>query len=734
MAERNLLLGKGEALTSAQVIKRKPGPKKYPYTLEEVRESITAALEHVQQSLNELPAEARPRGEGVFELTLHPAFLARSYFPKGILRKSGLRDVGSKETTITPRRVTDQRDSGKSQATATLFLAGNNTAVQNLRSLLDSNNLTIALEKELKEIESVRWISNVDKIRGDLPTGDQPTAFEVALHAGADEADVVVSFSNFVKNHGGKADLKRRLTVGGLTFIPVTATPSAILEIANHAFVRVARPMPELRMAHPTMARTTFGGPIPVLPTEPAHSPDRFVAIFDGGLGSSDLEQWAQEFSYSDTDDTHGSYLMHGNEVTSTFLFGRLGAASEQLPRPFMNVHHYRVLSPISGRDPDLFDVLLKIKEVLESGEYKFANLSLGPRMPINDEEVHAWTATLDQICARHGILATVAVGNDGDIEGADRIQPPGDMVNALAVGAASHSGGKWGRAPYSCKGPGRSPGFVKPDGLAFGGSQDELFRVYNPLAGNTVGVQGTSYAAPLVLRTAAGAACSTSYEMTAIALKALLVHHAETQKLDRSEIGWGRFKEDPVSLLECENNTATIIFQGILQKGQYLRCPIPFPDIPLSKSARIKATLCLQAHTDPEHAINYTRSGVGVVFRPHAGAGIQTTKEFFGQGSQYKMTERQFRDDAHKWETCVHRDRKFIGEDSLAGPVFDIEYHARESSRGVSPASAPDVNYALIISVSAEEAPDIYNSIRQKYRILQPVDISIETTITTSL
>lgn len=734
MTERNLLLGKGEALTSARAIKRNSGPKKFPYTLEQVRESITDALEHVQKSLAELPAEARPRGEGVFELTLHPAFLARSYFPKSILRKSGLRDVGSKETTITPRNVTDPRDSGKAQATATLFLAGNTTAVENLRSLLHSNSLTSTLEKELKEIESVRWVSNVDKIRGELPTGDQPVSFEVALHAGSDEADVVVSFSKYVKSQGGKADLKRRLTVGGLTFIPVTANSAAILKIANHAFVRVARPMPELRMAHPTMARTTFGGPIPELPKEPAHSPERFVAIFDGGLGCSDLERWAREFSYSDTDETHGAYLMHGNEVTSTFLFGRLGSADERLQRPFMNVHHYRVLSPMSGRDPDLFDVLLKIKEVLESGEYKFANLSLGPRMPINDEEVHAWTATLDQICARHGILATVAVGNDGDMEGANRIQPPGDMVNALAIGAASHSGNKWTRAPYSCKGPGRSPGFVKPDGLAFGGSESELFKVYNPLAGNTVGVQGTSYAAPLVLRTAAGAACSTSYEMTAIALKALLVHHADTKKIDRSEIGWGRFKEDPVTLLECQQNTATIIFQGVLQKGQYLRCPIPFPDIPLSKSAKIKATLCIQAHTDPEHAINYTRSGVGIVFRPHAGAGIETSKDFFGQGSQYKMTERQFRDDAHKWETCVHRDRNFTGEDSLAGPVFDIEYHARASSRGVLPASAPDVNYALIISVSAEEIPDIYNLIRQKYRVLQPVDISIETTISTKL
>jgi len=733
MANKNLLLGKGEALTSAKEIKRGSGPKKFPYTLEEVRAALAPSLALVQKSLSELPRAAKPRGEGVFELTLHPAFLARSYFPKNIFNKSGLRDIGSKETTIIPRKVTDENDAGKLQATATIYVAGNEGAISKLIDILNSHTLTANLEKELKEIESIKWIANSEKIRGNLKSDAAVHSFEVALHAGADEEDLVASFSEFVKQHTGKADLRRRIKVGGLTFIPVYATAEAMLKIASHSFLRVARPMPDLRIAHPAMVRTTLGNFAAGLPYEAAYSPDKFAAIFDGGLGTSDLGTWATEYFYEDTGETHGNLLMHGNEVTSTFLFGRLSSEEEHLKRPFMNVHHYRVLSPVSGRDPDLFDVLLKIRDALDSGDYKFANLSLGPRMPINDEEVHAWTATLDQICSRHGILATVAVGNDGEVDGADRIQPPGDMVNALAVGAADTSDKKWKRASYSCIGPGRSPGYVKPDGVAFGGSDNELFKVFNPLLGSTVGVKGTSYAAPLTLRTAAGIACSTSYEMTAIALKALLVHHAESKKkISREEVGWGRFKEDSFALLECEDGVATIIFQGALEKGQYLRCPIPFPDVAITGNAQIKATLCIQAHTDPEHAINYTRSGMGIVFRPRAGAGIESSSGFFGRATQYKMTEREFRDDAHKWETCLHRDRSFTKEDSLVGPVFDIEYHARESSRGISPSSAPDVNYALIVSVRADDVPDIYNLIRQKYQVLQPVEVNLETEIRT--
>ncbi|MCS5515589.1 S8 family peptidase [Pseudomonas qingdaonensis] len=349
------------------------------------------------------------------------------------------------------------------------------------------------------------------------------------------------------------------------------------MAIASHTFLRVARPMPELRIAHPTLARSTLANYSTTLPSHAAIAPDKAAAIFDGGLGTTDLAGWATEYYYEDTGDTNGQLLMHGNEVTSTFLFGRLASEVDELKRPYMNVHHYRVLSPISGRDPDLFDVLIKIRDALDSGEYKFTNLSLGPRMPINDEEVHAWTATLDQVCSRHGILATVAVGNDGDVEGANRIQPPGDMVNALAIGAADTSGTKWKRAEYSCVGPGRSPGYVKPDGVAFGGSDAEPFKVFNPILGSTVGVQGTSYSAPLTLRTAAGVACSTSYEMTAIALKALLVHHSEYKRtISRNEVGWGRFKRTRWSFLNAQTVAPPLSFRVNLRKVS--TCAAPFP------------------------------------------------------------------------------------------------------------------------------------------------------------
>jgi hypothetical protein len=65
---------------------------------------------------------------------------------------------------------------------------------------------------------------------------------------------------------------------------------------------------------------------------------------------------------------------------------------------------------------------------------------SLGPELPIDDDEVHAWTAVFDDYLSKGGCLATVAAGNGGegdDAIGANRVQVPADCVNALAAGAA---------------------------------------------------------------------------------------------------------------------------------------------------------------------------------------------------------------------------------------------------------------------------------------------------------
>ncbi|MHC6149623.1 S8 family peptidase [Escherichia coli] len=734
MMERNLLLGNGHVLTKKEPLPKGRDGKRYPYTLEEVREHLNPEIDTLLSRFRSLDDAAKPRGESVFNLTLHPAFLGKSYFPEGLLRATGLRDVGSRQVIIRPRKAARQCDQNKDLVTAQLFVSGDDDAVIRFKEILNSPTAPKGVQKDLIEIESVSFFEGKERARNFEHAKSDLIKFEVVLHAGVEDDDIVKAYISYAAQYDVSVDYKSRIQVGGLTFIVAHARPEDMKKTLDFSLIRVVRQMPSLRCTQPNIVRKLSNIVTPELPNSKAVLESERIAIFDGGLGTADLSNWVTEYVYPDTKETSGLLLQHGNEVTSTFLFGRVEENAPSFKRPFMNVDHYRVLSPTSGDNGnwDLFDVLKKIQSVLDSGDYKFANLSIGPHLPIGDDEVHVWTAVLDQICAKHGILLTVAVGNDGNEDGdAARIQPPSDMVNALAIGAADRSGEKWGRAPYSCIGPGRSPGFVKPDGVIFGGSDDEPFYTYNPLLGSIVGVQGTSYASPLALRTAAGVAALSGTPLNTIALKALLVHHAETsRKYSREHIGWGRFSEDPNVLIDCPNDTATVIYYGSLAKNKYLRAPIPFPDVPFDEAFELTATLCIQTPVDPEHSVNYTRAGMQVTFRPRFGLDDTDTDDFFGQKSQYK-TERECRSEGHKWETCLHRSKKFSADTLLSDPVFDIRYHARDSSRHVKGVSAPDMQYAMVISVRVKDF-DLYNVIRQRYTILNPIQLRTQISLDT--
>ena len=53
--------------------------------------------------------------------------------------------------------------------------------------------------------------------------------------------------------------------------------------------------------------------------------------------------------------------------------------------------------------------------DVLRQDDYQFVNLSLGPDLPIEDDEVHVWTASLDEHFSDGRTLVTVAAGNTGE-------------------------------------------------------------------------------------------------------------------------------------------------------------------------------------------------------------------------------------------------------------------------------------------------------------------------------
>lgn len=376
-----------------------------------------------------------------------------------------------------------------------------------------------------------------------------------------------------------------------------------------------------------------------------------------------------------------------------------------------------------TGADEDLYDVLHRIRDIIQNKEYKFINLSIGPEIPIDDDDVHAWTAVLDDVLADGETLATIAVGNGGDRDAAlgfNRVQVPGDSVNGLCVGAADTRGRKWRRAVYSSVGPGRSPGIVKPDIVSFGGTGNEPFWVIDPENPERSHAQaGTSFAAPAALRMALGIRAHFGELLSPLVTKALLVHCSEDSEIDRIEAGWGRVPNSLEDFVICPQNTARIVYQGELVPAQYLRAQIPLPQQELPGKVTIRATLCYATATDPDHPGNYTRSGLDIVFRPHdqkfdpkAEDPTHPKSDTFFQLKEFS-TELELRRDAHKWETTLHRERTKYGS-SLRNPVFDIHYNARRFSAPVS--TSDKLRYALIITVRASKVSDLYDQIVRAY------------------
>ncbi|WP_205625580.1 S8 family peptidase [Actinomadura atramentaria] len=687
----------------------------------------------VATDMQTLPALARPDNQSVGVVTMHPQALAKSYHPQTVLDRVGLRQVGSRPSSIRPEKWKRQNEP-TTTATTDLFVAGKVESFEYWARLLAAGGGQ--LPAQIQRIEMVRSLSIDDRLR-DIPTDlpqPEPLVLEVVLHVSdSPREDFVLSgFENFVNTLGVLADFDRRIYAGGLCFIPVEILSDRVRQLAEFSFLRVARPISGLRDISPIERAV----PQPSLPESPLPSegpvdPDLRIAIFDGGLDkSTPLSRWARSFDGQGVGSTTPGLTAHGSAVTSAALFGTLDPG-EPAPTPYASIDHYRVVDKKSEDDPyELYDVLKRIEAVLRERRYEFISLSIGPALPIENDEVHPWTALLDDLLSDGHTFASVAVGNNGKnlpVEEA-RILVPSDSVNALSVGSADTVKDGWARADYSAIGPGRQPGRIKPDVLSFGGTQREPFIVYDAYDAPLIAaICGTSFATPAAVRIAAGLRAHFGGRLSSLALKSLLIHSAQRSDHDPSEVGWGRIPTDLQDIVVCDGDTIRVLYQGELPPSQYLRAPVPLPDEQLTGIVEIKATFCYATPVDPQDPSSYTRSGLDVTFRPHAlrftndRSPDPAPKPFFRR-TKFD-TEEMLRQDGQKWETTLHATKKLRGS-SLHIPVFDIHHNARLA--GGATQTAETMKYALVVTVRSVKTSDLYEKVATQYagrlEALQPL------------
>lgn len=750
MTKRNFLLGKGERLTERVVITSGGGPKIPPYTFDEAKRRLKPMLDQVVAEINALPSEACPNDFAMATITLNPEYIAKSYHPTELLRAVGLETVGSRSRRLTPESRSKGRKPEETLTTE-LFVVGKRQSFQRWANGFESWNEFISPgASQLIELEEISFPEAASKLKGLIGTTKKKSVFEIVLHMGEEDAErgMLGKFKQYLGSLNIQADFDRRFYAGGLCFLEVMAPHETVIDIARFSLVRVVRKMPRLRLLNPAFRTSSFDKAMTVvLPDVNSMDENVKVAIFDGGIPQNHpITRWVTPYDTVGIGEPEQSLFEHGVGVTSAFLFGHI-EPGKPLSTPFSNVDHYRVLDNDPAVNPyELYEVLDRISNVLATKHYDFINISLGPTLPIEDDEVHAWTAVLDEHLADGETLATIAVGNDGEGDssiGANRIQVPSDCVNALSIGACDSPEKGWRRASYSSVGPGRSPGIVKPDLVDFGGSIGRPFLTLDSIIGNRLlPTGGTSFSAPATLRLGAGVKAHFGNALNALAIRALLVHCAESTDIARFEVGWGRISRSINDIVTCNDNMMRVVFQGKIRASKYLRAPIPLPNGDLKGKVKVKATLVYTTACDAHHPDNYTRSGLEVTFRPHkdkrrkVGPGEAMpihpiSKPFFQKEQKSFQTEEELRRDAWKWENCLHGEVSFLGK-SLSESFFDIHYNAR--AEGHNDTKSQELEYALVITVEAKNVADLYDQVVRKYAtLLEPLIPVIDIPLTLS-
>ena len=728
---KNYLIGRGELLAEPVRPPAIKPTKTHPYDPQEARQRLAPQMDAALAGLVE-EAEFAPDGVHVMRFTLHPAYIAKSYYPDGLFRLAGLEPVGSRERKVYPEThvVKDWRE--REFSTSEIFVAGTEKSFRDFGRWLSSDSSIGGALEEIREIESIDVFSSGEKLKAGVTDS---AAFEVVVHLPSERLAPHnrQSFIELADSLGVGVGQDLGVEVRGLWFLPVTGEKAAVERLAEFSTVRVVRPMPTLTLSPVTRL---LADPARVeIPTPTSIDESARVAILDGGLPPEHaLGAWVASYREMDPDAPRSSeFEAHGLAVASAFLFGHL-EAGEQVRTPPARVSVFRVLDgSTDGDDPyELYRALGHIEAILLSRNFDYVNLSLGPDLPIEDDEVHAWTALIDDLLSDGETLMTVAVGNNGnrdEASGNARVQVPSDAVNALAIGSAGSLGEGWGRASYSAIGPGSTPGTVKPDLLAFGGSDGEEFRFLAPGTTPTVALgQGTSLSAPLALRQAVGIHSLLAGQIEPLGVRALLLHAARDSGHARAEVGWGRLPLDVDAIASVGDGVARILYQGELRPGKYLRAALPRPEGGFIGDVSVSATFCFASPVDTQSPDLYTRAGLEVVFRPDLnkfgkGAKTPSSRSFFSPAAY--SDEALLRADQGKWETVLNATDRMRGA-TLGDPVFDIHYNARDGG-GSSRETAP-LKYALVITLEAPKMVNLHQDILDAYPgVLLPIEPIVE-------
>ncbi len=731
-----------------------------PHEYEEAKARLCSDINNIQAAIRN--SDEIFLNEKIVCIRLEPKYEAKSYRPSSLVAESGMKFIGGRKYTL------NFKDNSKAKL---YFVRTDDTELSNLKGKLENGEK----DNQKNWKEQICRIHSIDLLRPEekklgFPDSWKDGTVEIVLHPlGEDPQKVVNKFFDTINIDRSKAVI--RTYDDGLTFVCMHMNSESIRRAQKYNPLRSIKPMTD--DWDEQLRANSIVAPAPKLPETIMKSSVK-VGVFDGGVqsGTKLLDPYVTNYDLVDTEPTESS-LDHGASVCGAILYGTSLTGkmeSDRVENPVVSVESFRMFpateTPDHYANLQMYTTIDSIEKIVsERSDIKLFNLSFGPTGAILDDDINRFTYVCDKLTCdvqegENNPLFCVAVGNSGRLDSPlNRIQSPSDMVNGLAVGAYTLSPlNDKIRAPYSCIGPGREGAKIKPDLLEFGGSPSRPF--ISTKSGNEImGAMGTSLATPVVTGKI-GRLMAASDQIVPHIGRALLIHSAESDNFKGNiEHGFGFCTENVEDLLNCSDNSVTILYEGQINSSATVKLPIFAPGInTICGCANIKWTICTIVNPNANDPDAYTNNCIEDTFYPNdkkfsftkkgskeitlnlsINENIIKAKQLLSEGytqsdlpvsnpAKKFFSEANLRNSDFKWDTITRKNIRMRCS-SLLNPFISLHAIGRDEYEHEK------IKYFVVITLDVPKFDgSLYDQILQTYNNLVPIQIQNTNRIMTQI
>jgi hypothetical protein len=613
------------------------------------------------------------------------------------MKRLGLRIIGTQ-----PTLVSESREDGATAETYFLEVDAARATWQALSKGLIELRGDSGAGRQLHHVERLaipsarsRWA-----LRAAATESTIPDASEMVVVCPPGYADIRGAFLHLA--NAAEVRVVDAYDAGRLTHYSVRGSEAALRSMCEFVYVRRAQPLERVRQHDrmpPDTVRPLDGYAIAQTPPRTGWRASLLELAATPPVESAGFATGRVHGAHARATET--SLMRHSAAVASAYAFGPLPETPGLLGAPSSALE---VVQIGDGQTDDPVTIGRQLAEALADTAVPrvgpLLNISMGPREEIADGSVSPWTVAVDQCCARGDRLCTVAVGNDGDQRPALRLGPPGDGANVVTVGAFAARHGAVRLANYSSHGPGRLGARQKPDIVTFGGSASDPFWVLPPVGDASLahGVAGTSYAAPLVLRSAALVADIVSrgdFPRDAtpwLVTRAVLLHARRPLVGAGPALGGGLLLGEPTDFLSTDDDAARLLYTGVLPLKRVTQLRVPTPSVSHGR-VEVRVTVCLATPVEPADAAQYTQAGVTAGLYKVRPDGTRTSMNAL-RLTRAALFESEQRKELMKWESTMAFDLRVDGPFAR----LELDLHAlRRTAVGRTPDSP--VSYAAVVT-----------------------------------